>query len=73
MELQKTNISTSFLLHLYFFPLAVKLETTHKPAKPSANQPQASQTIHKQQNSRQTTQKPANYEQKIHFLCYQKL
>ena len=75
-------------------PLALKLETTHKPAKSPTNRPQTSQTTHKpptnQPNHLQTTQKlakprtnqlnigqikhkPASYEQKISFLCYQKL
>ena len=49
----------------------VKLETTHKPAT------NHSQTSHKsatnQPHPSQTTDNPANYEQKISFLCYQKL
>ena len=61
-------------------PLAVKLETTHKPAKSPTNQPNHPQTTQKlakpltnQSNIEKTTQKPASYEQKISFLCYQKL
>ena len=55
-------------------PLALKLETTHKPAKSPTNRPQ---TAHKpptnQLNIGQIKHKPASYEQKIRFLCYQKL
>ena len=55
-------------------PLAVKLETIHKPA---TNHPQTTQKLAKpltnQPDIEKTTQKPANYEQKISFLCYQKL
>ena len=54
--------------------LAVKLETTHKPA---TNHSQTSQTTDKpatnQPQTSQTTDNPANYEQKISFLCFQKL
>ena len=42
--------------------LAVKLETTHKSAKPPTNQPNYPQTIHKpatnQSQANQTTHKP---------------
>ena len=31
----------------WFLTFAVKLETTHKPAKPLKNQPNTSQTTHK--------------------------
>ena len=56
--------------------LAVKLEATHKPAKPPSNHlnhPETSQTIHKSARYQNTTHRPASYEQKISFLCYLKL
>ena len=43
------------LWETFSLSLAVKLETTHKPAKPSTNHPQTSHT------NPQTTHKPAKH------------